>query len=242
MSHAFSIVPAILAASSVAATSFAGVPSTAVAFEAPVWRGGASTEYAGWERFVTPVGANPSTDPGSTAGPDAVVVQSTAPNFNPPPGILLTGTGNLYSGFQLMSLSVANAVGAPLTEVVLQTRTAGGELNSSGVSLRYTDAQGQAQSLAPTVAQELFREDGSPIFPGFSSSIVERRWTWDLGSLGAAVTSFSIALPQSTQHMSLERVELDTLSVPAPGALALAGLGAALMPQRRRRASTTAHA
>lgn len=210
--------------------------SSAAEFMTPVWRGDANTGYAGWERFQTAVGANTPDDPASSAL-GARVIQSTTPDFTTPPGILRTSAGNIYSGFQFLNLRVTNTVSQPLTDVVLQSRTSGTEINYSTIVLSYVDGQGASRTVAPSAREELFRADGIEFFPGFPSSTVEYKWTWDLSSLGEQVTSFSIALPHVQQHISIDRIELDTRSVPGPGTAAMLLLCAAA---RRRRGGVVA--
>lgn len=228
------VIGAIAALSFLPAVAMA--QSTAVNFTAPAWRGSANTEYAGWERFATAVGANAPDDAATTANAaDARAIQSTTPDFSTPPGILRTSAGNIYSGFQILNLAITNNVAQPLSLVQLQTRTSGTELNYANVALQYFNAQGQPQSLPAASRTELFRQSGVQFFPGFPSEIVESKFTWDLSGLGDSVTSLRIVLPHTVQHISIERFELDTLSIPAPGGVALSGFAAIVSLRRRAR-------
>lgn len=208
--------------------------SSAVNFMPPTWRGEADTEYAGWERFATAIGSNAPDDTATTpTAADARVTQTTAPDFSTPPGILRTSAGNIYSGFQLLNLFVTNNIALPLTDVQLQTRTSGTELDYANITLQYFNGQGQPVALAATSRTELFRQSGIEFFPGFPSEIVETKFVWDLSGVTDAITSIRIVLPHTIAHISIERIELDTRSVPAPGA-GLALLGLAVVTRRRR--------
>lgn len=231
MRHLTSAASAVSLA--IVSTAVAGVPSSAQAFEVPSFRGDTNTQYAGWESFVTPVGFNSPTDP-ATTNFGAGVVQNVAPDFSMPPGVLITGAGNLYSGFQILDLGVlaGSGNGQDLTDVTLQVRTLGTELDTAGVVLIDTDAFGPPIPVIPAATTELFRETGAPIFPGFDSSIVETRFDFDL--TGRGISNFVIGLPQQQEHISFDRFELDTAFVPTPGAFAMLGV-AGLAAIRRKR-------
>ncbi|MEM8835902.1 MAG: hypothetical protein AAGD00_08780 [Planctomycetota bacterium] len=216
-----------------ASSAIAGVPSSAAAFEVPSFRGDTNTQYAGWESFATPIGFNNPTDP-ATTNFGAGVVQDVAPDFSMPPGVLITSAGNLYSGFQIINVGVlaGSGNGQDLTDVTLQVRTLGTELDTAGVVLIDTDAFGPPIPVIPAATTELFRQSDSPIFPGFPSEIVETRFDFNLTGLG--ISNFVIGLPQQQAHISFDRIELDTAFVPTPGALAVLGV-AGLTAVRRRR-------
>jgi len=210
-----------------------GLASAApIAFQTPAFRSTPNSEFAGWESFSVPVGGPNFPDSAATTTDDAVIIQTVTPDFTTPPGILVSGAGNLYSGFQNMNIILGDTAPAPLTTVWLQTRTLGSEWNYAAILLSYMDSQGQMQSIAPTSLQELSRVPGPPLF-GNPTVNVENLFVWDLSSIIDPVQTFSIRLTHTGQHLSLDTVELDTLSVPTPGALALAPF--ALVGLRRRR-------
>ena len=219
------------------ACTLAGLATTASArvainFQTPAFRGAPNSEFAGWENFSIPVGGPNFPDSAATTTNDAVLVQTVTPDFSTPPGILVTGAGNLYSGFQNMNIIIGDAAPAPLTTVWLQTRTLGSEWNYASILLSYMDSQGQMQSIAPTSLQELSRVAGPPLF-GNPTVNVENLFVWDFSSIVDPVQTFSVRLTHTGQHLSVDTVELDTLSIPAPGVLAFAPL--ALVGLRRRR-------
>lgn len=205
---------------------------TAINFQTPAFRGAPNSEFAGWESFTIPVGGPNFPDSAATTTNDAVLIQTVAPDFSTPPGILVTGAGNIYSGFQNMNVIIGDNAPAPLSTVWLQTRTLGSEWNYASIVLSYTDSQGQPQNIAPSSFQELSRVPGPPLF-GNPTVNVERLFVWDFSSIADPVQSFSIHLTHSDPHLSIDTVELDTLSIPTPGALTLASL--ALVGLRRRR-------
>ncbi len=214
------------------ASQFANAGTSAVNFEVPAFRAQPNSGFAGWENFTVPFGGPNFADVAGTTLPTASIVQTVAPDFSTPPGILISGAGNLYSGFQNMNLILSTSVAQPLTNVTIQTRTLGSEWNYGLIVLSYIDGQGAPQSIPPGTATELFRQAGPPIF-GNPTVNVETRFDWDLSGLSDQITSFSVRFTHSGQHLSLDRLELDTLSIPSPGTLALAPIG--LMAIRRRR-------
>jgi len=214
------------------ATQLAIAGTSAVNFEVPAFRAQPNSGFAGWENFTVPFGGPNFADVAGTTLPTASIVQTVAPDFSMPPGILVSGAGNLYSGFQNMNLILSTSVAQPLTNITIQTRTLGSEWDYALIVLSYLDGQGVAQSLVPGTTTELFRQAGPPIF-GNPTVNVETRFDWDLSGLSDQITSFSVRFTHSGAHLSLDRLELDTLSIPAPGTLALAPLG--LLALRRRR-------
>jgi len=213
-------------------SSLAMAGTSAVNFEVPAFRGQPSSGFAGWENFTVPFGGPNFADVAGTTLPTASIVQTVAPDFTTPPGILVSGAGNLYSGFQNMNLILSAAVAQPLTSITIQTRTLGSEWDYNLIVLSYIDGQGAPQSITPGTTTELFRQAGPPIF-GNPTVNVETRFDWDLSGLSDQITSFSVRFTHSSTHLSLDRLELDTLSIPAPGTVALAPLG--LLAVRRRR-------
>jgi hypothetical protein len=79
-------------------------------FVAPAFRGQPNADFAGWEVFTVPTGAN---------NPDV-------------------GGGNIYAGpFAIGAFSVSYDVSSPLATVVFQVRTLGLEPNYNSISLNY---------------------------------------------------------------------------------------------------------
>lgn len=215
------------------AASLAAAGTSAVNFEVPAFRGQPNSGFAGWESFTVPFGGPNFADVSGSSIPGAAITQTVPPDFSNPPGILVSGTGNLYSGFQNMNLILSAGVAQALTNVTIQTRTLGTEWDYGLVLLSYTDGQGLTQSVAPGTMTELFRQAGPPVM-GNPTFNVETRFDWDLSGLSDQINSFTVRFTHSGHHLSLDRLELDTLSIPAPGTLAVAPL--ALVAIRRRRA------
>jgi hypothetical protein len=205
---------------------------SAVNFAPASFRGLSNTDYAGWEIFTSAFnGPNVPDDPaGSNA--DARIRQTVAPDFSTPPGILLSGSGNIYSGFQNMNLVLSDTAPADLQTVVLQTRVLGSELDYSRIVLTYTGAAQVPVEVPFTSSTELFRQAGAPIF-GNPTVNTEFRFQWDLSAIADTITSYSIRLTHTGAHLSIDRVELDTQVIPTPGAMALIPL--TLLVHRRRR-------
>lgn len=207
--------------------------AAALNFTAPGFRGvNPNAEYAGFESFTVPFGGPNFPDDAASNGIPASLTQNTTPDFSMPPGILISGEGNLYSGFQSLDMTISDAAAGPITTVVLQIRTLGTELNYNGVGLDYTDGGGNPQTALPDVSRQLSRIPGPPIM-GFPTVNVEWKFKWNLSSTDA-VTSYDINLSHFAPHLSVDRIELDTLSVPAPGAAALFALTGLAATRRRR--------
>jgi hypothetical protein len=182
-------------------------------FVTPAWRGSANSEYGLWETFSTPVGAPGNLANSGTTG--AVLTQSD-------PMAMSTSSGNIYGFLGLATFSLADSVSFELGNVLLQTRTAGVELNLSQTLLNYTDDSG-THSIAP-VASGLLDQSAQPGGTGYS-----RFWQWDL--TGLAITDYTVTFQASGQHLSFDAMTLDVANqftaVPEPSPAAL-GVAAGL--------------
>jgi MYXO-CTERM domain-containing protein len=176
--------------------------------------------YAQWESFASIGGPN-NPDVGQS------VVGTLAPGAQPfnvtAAGTLtvIAGSGNLYSGFAPTSVAIT-APGfnwpAGTTTLLVQVRTVGTEINGVTVNIG---------GVAPTSVTELSR-----IGMGAQGAQVETLYRFDLPS---DVSTYTLLFSSLTSHFSLDRVAIDTFTVPAPGAAALLGL-VGLGVSRRRRA------
>ncbi|MCA9311087.1 MAG: hypothetical protein KDA21_07765 [Phycisphaerales bacterium] len=208
--------------------------AAALNFTTPGFRGvNPNAEYAGFESFTVPFGGPNFPDDPTSNGLPATLTQNTMPDFSMPPGILISGDGNMYSGFQSLDLTLADIAASPIRTVILQVRTLGTELFYGGVGLSYVDGNGATQTLTPDVSRQLSRVSGPPIM-GFPTDNVEWRFKWDLSGLADDVSAYEIGMTHFAPHLSLDRIELDTLSIPAPASVVLLGVAMA-GPLRRRR-------
>lgn len=176
--------------------------------------------YAQWESFTSTGGPNNPDVGQSVVGTLAAGAQP----FNVTGAGALTviaGSGNLYSGFAPMSVTMT-APGfnwpAGTTTLLLQVRTVGTEINGATVNIG---------GVAPTTVTELSR-----VSLGQQGAQVETLYLFNLPS---DVSTYTVQFSSVTQFFSLDRVAIDTFTVPAPGAAAVLGL-AALGAVRRRRA------
>jgi len=193
--------------------------SASAALETPAFRGSAFTEFAGWESFTSAVGGANTPDDPATDNLDVTLTQTT-------PGASIISSGNLYSDGVVPVYEIADTAPDVLTDVVLQFRVLGLDFDASSIVLEFAQ-EGSVQSVSPVIT-EISR---TPL-GGFGGESVEWRFDFDLTGLG--VTSYVISGDGGNANISLDRMELDTAFVPAPGGVAaLGGLG--LLAARRRR-------
>lgn len=185
-------------------------------FVAPAFRGDANAEFAGWENFTTPVGAN---------APDVVGSDASATLSQNTPGAIMAGS-DIYAGpVAVGSFSVSYDVTAPIATVVFQVRTLGLQLNYNSVSLNY----GSGSLSATRTELERATDD---TFGGSMS--VTSSWTWDLTGVNA--TALNITFGANTPHVVLDAASLDVAAVPEPETWAMisgAGLLAFALWRRR---------
>lgn len=222
------LIPAAIAAFAPAAFA----TGSAVNFIVPSFRGQANTDYAGWESFTSAFNGFNAPDDAAGTNADARIRQTVAPDFSTPPGITLTGSANIYSGFQNINLLISDTAPAALQRVELQTRALGSEWDYSQITLSYQNQLNETVSLPFSSSTELLRQPG-PVQFGNPTFNTEYHFVWDLTGVADSITSYSIRLTHTAPHLSVDRIELDTQYVPTPGTLALAPL--TLVALRRRR-------
>ncbi|MDP1662764.1 MAG: hypothetical protein Q8L55_12695 [Phycisphaerales bacterium] len=176
--------------------------------------------YAQWESFVSIGGPNNPDVGQSVVGTLAAGAQP----FNVTAAGALTvvaGSGNLYSGFAPTAVTMT-VPGfnwpAGTTTLLLQVRTVGTEINGATLNIG---------GVVPTTVTELSR-----ISMGAQGAQVETLYRFDLPS---DVSTYTVLFSSVTSHFSVDRVAIDTFTVPTPGAAVVLGL-AAFGAARRRRA------
>lgn len=158
-------------------------------FIIPSFRGAPDSQSGYWESFTVAAGA-PGNLPDRPGATTSAVLTQTSPNG------LLTSGGNIYNFTDASAFTLTNTTPFTCSTVVLQTRTAGTELDYSSVVLNYSDING-AHSIAPLFRYELDRSSG-----------VSSLWQWDL--TGLDVSSYSISFQAAGSSMSLDSMTLDT--------------------------------
>lgn len=207
-------------AAALAASAHAGFTNPLI----PAWAGGPNTQYAAWESFTQPGG-----------GPNLPDQAGSAPFslMNYAPGAFITSTGNLYGAGAPLFISMMGGTqgnAASPINVVLNVSTAGSTINMSSVRLWLFDGSGNVSFFAPTTSEIRFDAPSPP--QGSAQNVA---FTWSLGSTAFAASGWRIEFGASAVNMALDAVRVDLQYVPAPGALALVGIAAAMGARRRRR-------
>lgn len=207
-------------AAALAASAQAGFTNPLI----PSWAGGPNTQYAAWESFTQPGG-----------GPNLPDQAGSAPFslMNYAPGAFITSTGNLYGAGAPLFISMMGGTqgnAASPIDVVLNVSTAGSTINMSSVRLWLFDGSGNVSFFSPTTSEIRF---DAPSPPQGSAQTVA--FTWSVPSTAFAASGWRVEFAASAVNMSLDAVRVDLQYVPAPGALALLGIAAAMGARRRRR-------
>jgi len=203
-----------------AASAHAGFTNALI----PAWAGGPNTQYAGWESFTQASGGANLPDQAGSA-PFSLMNYSA--------GAFITGTGNIYgSGAPLFISMMGGTLGNSLspTDVVLNVSTAGTTMSMGSVRLWLFDGAGNMAFFSPTTSEIRFDAPTPPM--GSAQNVA---FTWSLGSTAFAASGWRIEFSASAANMALDAVRVDLQYVPAPGALALLGIAAAVGGVRRRR-------
>jgi hypothetical protein len=114
--------------------------------------------------------------------------------------------------------------------VVLNVSTAGSTLNMGSVRLWLFDGSGNVSFVAPTTSEIRFDAPSPP--QGSAQNVA---FAWSVPSTSFAASGWRIEFSASAVNMSLDAVRVDLQYVPAPGALALVGVAAAMGARGRRR-------
>ncbi len=214
----------------------ASAQTTALAqFQAnsPAWRGGANTSFSGWYRqgnllqsggpgatsFTVPFGA-----PGnlSATGSGAVFTQTGDDTA------IVTGSGSLYCT-GIGAFTVAQTVASDLSFLAIQIDTFGSHVIPTGLRLSYTlGGGGTVSDLAPAQVIEV-----APLGDPLGGGQYLYGW-WDISGEVGTVLSYTVSFAASDANTAIKNIEVDAHLVPAPGALALGGLGMLVLGRRRR--------
>lgn len=191
------------------------------------FRGTAGSEFARWDNphhfsvadstslsaaGNTVNGDGPS-DPLGNGSSDAVLRQSD-------PAAFLAGggrAGNIYSFSTALRFNVTDVNAAAVDTVVLQTRTAGTELDYGTVQLSYDAGAGVPTLTAPRVETDRSVQGG---FAGVSSA-----WTFSLAGLG--VTDYAVTSSSAGSSVSFDSAALDVQFAAVPEPAEYAALGGA---------------
>jgi len=212
---------ALLIVGAIAAAGSIGVSAGTNGFTVPAFRGQPGSTFSGWENFAVALG-NPGNQ-GDLAGSS-----TSSTLLQLAPGASVLGSGNIYNGAEKSQFEIRYSQSESISDVVLQVRTLGTELNYDSVRLfAWTDSIGVART-------ELDRLSFGPPPPAPGSGFgVSSQWTWDLSALDA--NSFAISFDAEDINLSLDSATLDVRAVPEPGPLVLGLVGLVALGLFRRR-------
>ncbi len=186
-------------------------------FIVPGFRGEPNSTYQAWDIFTSASGPNAPDAANNNPNGSAVLTQST-------PGAFVTGGGNIYSpggpGVYSVNVPDFNFGAEYSSSAVLQIRTIGSLLDTASITLN---------GFSPQSSQLLWDE------PSAQGSTQEWAFTWN--NLVGNSTTDLFAFSAQAEHMSLDRVSIDTFTsaVPEPNSLALLGLAGISITRRHRR-------
>lgn len=183
------------------------------------------TQGWGWESFSQPNSAPNFADagwygdPGFGYGAELYNFSGTA---------TLAGTGNIYDPGGALNIHIYGD--GDIDQALLQVSTEGSGLNWMDVQLYVDGTAGEMYMNWDSMEETFYQE-----IPGFGA-IDQAAMSWDItDSYNGTVETWGFFISAYGPHASLDAVSLDTLTmtVPAPGAIAILGLAG--MTARRRR-------
>lgn len=158
---------------------------------------------------------NPNVGSSSIAGTG--LGGSSLTQVNSGVGAIITSTRNIYSFGGVSSYELAITDISSFSSLVITTLTSGNEIDYNGFSV---------EGASIMSSQTLFTGDHPT-----GGVAVETQWLLDLS--GSAVDDLMVTFSGSNAHMSMMKLSVDAYSVPAPGTLALLGLGGIFVSRRR---------
>jgi hypothetical protein len=185
--------------------------------EVPSWQDSAGAQFYSWDSFSSPYGAPNFNDGGD---PGALL-------FNFAQGALVTEGGNLYGLEDGLNIHVYGY--GPLEQAVLNIASMGTEFDYDSVVLGINDGTDFIYFDYDSFAINDYVE-----IPGFGAN-VSSSFAWDISDYDGPITEWAFIFTGAGAHNVLDAVSVDLLvgAVPAPGALALIGLGAVSIRRRR---------
>ena len=188
--------------------------------EVPSWQDSAGAQFYSWDSFSSPYGAPnfPNNEP---------FPSGNAMLFNFAQGALVTEGGNLYGLEDGLNIHVYGY--GPLEQAVLNIASMGTEFDYDSVVLGINDGTDFIYFDYDSFAINDYVE-----IPGFGAN-VSSSFAWDISDYDGPITEWAFIFTGAAAHNVLDAVSVDLLvgAVPAPGALALIGLGAVSIRRRR---------
>ncbi len=186
--------------------------------EAPSWQGSAGAQFYSWDSFSSEYSApnfNDGGDPGGML-------------FNFAPGAMVTEGGNLYNPAAGLNIHVYGY--GPLEQAVLNIASMGTEFDYSTVVLGINNGTDYEYYGYDSLATNYYEE-----VAGFGAN-VSTSFTWDISAYEGTITEWAFIFTGQGPHNVLDAVTVDIFNseVPAPGAVALLGLGAVVTRRRRK--------
>ena len=191
--------------------------------DVPSWRGSEGSSYYLWDTFTS---ANGAVD-GPNFPNNEPFPSGNAMLFNFAQGALVTEGGNLYGLEDGLNIHVYGY--GPLEQAVLNIASMGTEFDYDSVVLGINDGTDFIYFDYDSFAINDYVE-----IPGFGAN-VSSSFAWDISDYDGPITEWAFIFTGAGAHNVLDAVSVDLLvgAVPAPGALALIGLGAVSIRRRR---------
>jgi len=186
--------------------------------EVPSWQGSSGAQFYSWDSFSSPYGAPNFNDGGDAGGL----------LFNFAQGAMVTEGGDLYNPTAGLNIHVYGY--GPLEQAVLNIASMGTEFDYSSVVLGINNGTGYEYYGYDSAATNYYEE-----VPFFGAN-ANTSFTWDISEYEGTITEWAFIFTGQGPHNVLDAVTVDIFNstVPAPGVLALLGLGAVATRRRRR--------
>ena len=216
MKLAFASTVVVAATASAASAGF-------VVEDVPAWRGDANTLYGGWDNFSQANNAPNFAEVGNMGGNAAI--------YNFSGTAFVTSSGNLYDAASALNMHHYVSVNGDITDAVFNIATMGTGINFGGVIMQWVTADGDAGYMDTSAYNTNYAQE----IPGMGW-MYNLSWSFDLSGIAGDVTDVAFIMGALGPHMSYDAAAIDIrlAAVPAPGAIALLGIGA-LANRRRRR-------
>ena len=181
------------------------------------WYGDAGSSYYGWDNFSQANNAPNFNDSGTPYGAQLF-------NFGAP--AVITGGGNIYGMAGPLNIHVYGS--GDVDAAILNMGFMGTMMDLDNVSMFAQFADGSSAYLSATDMYEMEYVE----IPGMGVD-AEYAFEFDLSGFDQEVVEWGFIFESLGPHTSLDAVSVQTMTIPAPGVLALLGLAGCSVRRRR---------